>query len=109
MVDDQRQPWFTSAVFEVRQTAAFAEWLNALGDLAAQARVLERLRRLQGGNFGDSKSVGEGVSELRMDFGPGYRAYYVRRGKEVILLLCGGDKATQKHDIIQARKLAKEF
>ena len=96
-------------VIEVRQTATFSGWLAGLRDVRAQARVAERLRRLALGNTGDTRSVGDGVSELRIDYGPGYRAYYTRRGQEIVVLLCGGDKSTQASDIKAAKALAKEL
>ncbi|QHI99864.1 type II toxin-antitoxin system RelE/ParE family toxin [Xylophilus rhododendri] len=83
----------------------FSDWLNALRDKAAQARIRIRLRQVQTGNFGDCKSVGEGVSELRVHIGPGYRVYCGRHGKTVVLLLCGGDKASQASDITRAKEM----
>lgn len=94
--------------FSVTQTEQFAAWLKALRDLEGRARILKRLRRLADGHFGDCKAVGEGVSELRMFFGPGYRAYFTMVGDTVVLLLVGGDKDSQPRDIALARKLAKE-
>jgi len=95
-------------VIEVQETAIFSEWLSGLRDARAKAEVARRVRRLALGNPGDVKPVGEGVSELRIHFGPGYRVYYVQRGNLVIVLLCGGDKGTQAKDITLALKLAKE-
>ncbi len=95
-------------MFEVRRTAEFIDWLVELGDVQARARIAKRLDRLRDGNFGDAKSVGDGVSELRFTFGPGYRAYYTMRGRVVVILLCGGDKRSQKRDIERAIYLAKE-
>ena len=95
-------------MIEVRQTALFAAWLRDLRDLKARVRIAVRIERLQEGNFGDAKSVGQGVSELRIDYGPGYRVYYVRRGSTAVVLLCGGDKQTQDRDVARALKLAKE-
>lgn len=83
----------------------FTEWLNAMRDKGAQARIRVRLRRLEAGNFGDCKPVGGGVIELRVDTGPGYRAYLGRQGKAVVILLCGGDKGTQSADIKRAKDL----
>ena len=92
-------------MIQVRQTDTFAKWLKSL-DERVLARVNIRIRRLSLGNFGDVKAVGEGISELRIDYGPGYRVYFKRTGKEIILLLCGGDKRTQDRDIALAKKLA---
>lgn len=87
----------------------FQQWLDALRDVGARARVQMRLERLEEGLFGDSKPVGEGVCELRVDCGPGYRVYYARSGRTVILLLAGGDKGTQPRDIALAQKRWREF
>ena len=95
-------------MLQVVQTDAFTTWLSSLADVQAVARIGARIRRLELGNPGDVKSVGEGVSEMRIDFGPGYRVYFTRRGKTVVILLCGGDKRTQSKDITTARKMAKE-
>jgi putative addiction module killer protein len=94
---------------EVRQTAAFGEWLDALRDLRAAARIDARIGRLRRGLFGDAKAIGEGISELRVDYGPGYRIYFVRRGDTVVILLCGGDKGSQTRDIARAKALAAEL
>ena len=80
----------------------FREWLHALRDARARAKVRVRLNRVRLGNFGDAKPVGGGVYELRIPYGPGYRVYYARTGKRIILLLCGGDKSSQKRDIAKA-------
>jgi putative addiction module killer protein len=93
----------------VRRTAAFDVWLHSLKDERARARIDVRLRRLELGNPGDVKPVGSGVSELRVDYGPGYRVYFASRGKVLIVLLCGGDKRTQDKDIKQAIKMAAEL
>jgi putative addiction module killer protein len=95
-------------MLEVRQTDTFANWLRALKDANAVARITARIRRLELGNLGDVKPVGEGVSELRIDYGPGYRIYYVQQGNTVVILLCGGDKRTQNKDIRTAKQMAKE-
>jgi putative addiction module killer protein len=95
-------------MLEVRETEAFSEWLSNLRDVRARAEVARRVRRLALGNPGDVKPVGEGVSELRIHYGPGYRVYYVQRGNILIILLCGGDKSGQSRDIALALKLAKE-
>ena len=91
---------------EVRQTAEFAEWLARLRDLRARARIAARIERLGFGLTGDAKSVGSGVSELRIDYGPGYRVYFARRGNELVILLCGGDKGAQDRDIAKAKEMA---
>lgn len=92
----------------IRETETFSAWLRALRDPQAQAKIAGRIRRLVFGNPGDVKPVGEGISELRVHHGPGYRVYFVQRGTELIVLLCGGDKSTQAKDIAKAKKLAKE-
>ena len=102
-------------VIEVRQyrTAAgeipFESWLAGLGDAKAQARIAARLDRLAAGNFGDCKPIGHGVSELRIDYGPGYRVYHSRIGREFVLLLCGGTKRRQFADIARAIEYLKDF
>jgi len=93
----------------VYQTAEFSTWLKGLKDNVAQARILVRIKRFEEGNFGDVKSVGEGVYEARFTFGPGYRIYYVKRGEEITILLCGGDKGSQEDDIRNAKIIAKEI
>lgn len=92
----------------VRRTPEFDRWLRRLRDVRAQARVAERLHRLAGGNPGDVKPVGEGVSEMRIDVGPGYRVYYRRHGDDLVVLY-GGDKDTQEQDIRFAQALAREL
>ena len=92
-------------MFAIRQTETFAKWLGDLSDSRAAERVAQRLVRLQSGLLGDVKPVGEGISELRIDYGPGYRVYFVQRGRVLIVLLCGGDKRTQRQDINQAKAL----
>jgi putative addiction module killer protein len=93
-------------LFEIRQTQSFSIWLRELRDRQARARILVRIDRLMLGNPGDVRMVGDGVSELRIDYGPGYRVYYVRRGTTLIVLLAGGDKRTQNRDIETAHRLA---
>jgi putative addiction module killer protein len=93
---------------EIRQTVAYRKWFDGLKDEVAQGRILIRLRRLSLGNFGDMKPVGGGVSELRIDYGPGYRVYLKRHGNTLVLLLAGGDKKSQARDIARAKKLAAE-
>ena len=96
-------------MIEIRKTAEFAQWLDGLRDMKARARVQARLDRMAEGNPGDVKPVGEGVSELRIDFGPGYRVYFKSRGHEIIILLAGGDKQTQANDIKVALRLARNL
>ena len=91
---------------EVRQTAEFSGWLSDLKDQRAKGKIVARIDRLALGNPGDVASVGEGVSELRIHYGPGYRVYFVQRGRVLIVLLCGGDKTTQEQDIKKAKSLA---
>lgn len=91
---------------ELRNTDVFARWLDDLRDIRARARIMVRIERLAMGNPGDVRAVGEGVSELRIDYGPGYRVYYIQQGKQLILLLAGGDKRTQARDIAVAKRLA---
>jgi len=93
-------------MFEIRQTDAYAKWFKELNDSRAKARINVRIRRLSLNNFGDVKPVGGGVSEMRIDYGPGYRIYFVQRGEEFVILLAGGDKKTQDKDIALAKELA---
>jgi putative addiction module killer protein len=93
-------------MFEIRQTEVYASWFSRLRDRQARARIDVRIRRLSLGNPGDVKPVGEGVSESRIDYGPGYRVYFMQRGSTVIVLLAGGDKRTQDRDIQTALELA---
>jgi len=94
---------------EIRQTEVYSRWFEELHDRQARARINIRIRRLSLGNPGDVKPVGEGVSELRIDYGPGYRVYFVQRGQACIILLAGGDKHTQERDIKTAREMAREL
>jgi putative addiction module killer protein len=96
-------------MIEIRKTEIFAKWLDGLRDIRGRARILARIERLAMGNPGDVKPMGEGVSELRIDYGPGYRVYYTRRGQELIILLAGGDKGTQAQDIKTALRLARNL
>jgi putative addiction module killer protein len=93
-------------IVEVRKTALFSAWMARLRDHRAQAKIAVRIDRLALGNPGDVEPVGEGVSELRIHYGPGYRVYFTRRGKALIVLLCGGDKGSQTKDIKTAKELA---
>lgn len=94
---------------EIRETQLFADWLDGLQDLKARARVQARIARLAAGNPGDAGPVGQGVSEMRIDHGPGYRVYYVRRGHDTVILLAGGDKRAQHRDIQTALRLARDL
>ncbi|MBL8125747.1 MAG: type II toxin-antitoxin system RelE/ParE family toxin [Pyrinomonadaceae bacterium] len=96
-------------MIEVRQTEVFSKWLTKLRDLRARARIQARIDRLELGSPGDVKSVGQGVSEMKIDYGPGYRVYFIRKGSELIVLLAGGDKGSQSSDIQKALRLAKEL
>lgn len=93
-------------MLEIRKTKTYAQWIDNLRDLQARARIQVRIERLAAGNPGNAKTVGEGVSELRIDYGPGYRVYFTKRGREVVILLAGGDKTTQAADIKIALRLA---
>jgi putative addiction module killer protein len=96
-------------MIEVRQTDEFRLWLGNLKDKRAARFIAARIVRTGGGNFGDVRPVGEGVIELRIDFGPGYRLYVVNRGPKIIILLCGGDKGSQARDIANAKRLARKL
>ena len=94
---------------EIRKTELFGKWIDGLKDVRARARILVRIERLAAGNPGDVRPVGEGVSELRIDYGPGYRVYYTQRARSVIILLAGGEKRTQDRDIRTALRLARSL
>ena len=96
-------------MIEIRKTENFAKWIDGLNDLRARARILVRVERLAAGNPGDVKAIGEGVSELRIDYGPGYRVYYKKHGQKVVILLAGGDKRTQAKNIKTALRLAQNL
>ena len=96
-------------MIEIRKTEIFARWIDELKDVRARARVLARIERLAAGNPGDVAPVGEGVSELRIDYGPGYRVYFKQTGRELIVLLAGGDKSSQAKDIKTALRLARNL
>ncbi|MBA4043618.1 MAG: hypothetical protein C0471_04250 [Erythrobacter sp.] len=100
---------YRGQAFELVETPVFSDWLGSLRDRRARAKVVTRLNRLADGNFGDHKSVKDGVFELRIDYGPGYRVYLFQRGKELVILLCGGDKRTQDADIANAKRLKEEI
>jgi len=95
--------------YELETTGDFDDWLDGLGDQVACKAIVKRLLRAQSGLFGDCESVGGGVSELRVHVGPGYRAYFVIRGRKLIVMLCGGSKKTQKRDIERAKEMANEL
>jgi putative addiction module killer protein len=92
---------------EVRQTEEFSAWLHRLRDANAGARIVARIRRMEQGNPGDTRSVGQGIMEMRIAYGPGYRVYYLHRGARIVILLCGGEKRTQWQDIKRAQMLAE--
>jgi len=96
-------------MMEIRKTDVYAKWLDGLKDIRARARVLVRVERLAAGNPGDAEPVGEGVSELRINYGPGYRVYYKQQGRELVILLAGGDKGSQSRDIKTALRLARNL
>ena len=93
---------------QIVQSDVFTAWLDNVKDERAAARIVTRIRRMEIGNAGDVRSVGDGVSEIRIDYGPGYRVYFARRGKTLVILLCGGDKKSQRKDIAVAKRMAKE-
>jgi putative addiction module killer protein len=96
-------------VIEIRETDTFKKWFGSLKDKRAKARIDVRIKRISLGNFGDVEPVGNGVSELRIDYGAGYRVYFVKRGNIIVILLCGGDKSTQSKDIQKAHDLARRL
>ena len=96
-------------VFEIRQTITFRAWFGGLRDMRAQAQIVRRIERVQTGNLGDVAVVGEGVREMRIHHGPGYRLYFIQRGREIIFLLSGGDKSSQARDIKAAIQMSKEL
>jgi putative addiction module killer protein len=94
---------------QIRRTKAYTDWIDRLKDGVARIRIALRVDRLEEGNPGDSRSVGSGIVEMKINFGPGYRVYYTQRGDEIILLLCGGDKSTQSKDIARAKLLLAQY
>ena len=102
-------PGYSGVVIELRKTERFAKWIDGLRDIRARARVQARIERLAAGQAGDAKPVGEGVSELRIDCGPGYRVYFKKRGRSLVILLAGGDKRAQSRDIQTALRLARDL
>ena len=97
------------AMFEIVQSITFSRWFQGLRDRHASARIVARLRNVSLGNLGDARSVGDGVSEMRLHYGPGFRLYFLHRGKTVIVLLCGGDKDSQDRDIEHAKQIARDW
>ena len=100
---------YISCMFEIRKTDVYAKWLEGLRDARARARVLVRVERLAAGNPGDVRPVGEGVSELRIDYGPGYRVYFKKQASKIVILLAGGVKRTQRDDVKTALRLARNL
>jgi len=96
-------------MIEIRKTDVFAKWIDGLQDIRARARILVRIERLAAGNPGDVKPVGEGVSEMRIDYGPGYRVYFKKIGQKIVILLAGGDKNSQSKDIKNALRLSRNL
>ncbi|MCG8338807.1 MAG: type II toxin-antitoxin system RelE/ParE family toxin [Proteobacteria bacterium] len=96
-------------MIEIRKTETFAKWIDGLSDIRTRARILVRIERLAAGNPGDVKPVGENISEMRIDYGPGYRVYYKKTGQTIVVILAGGDKRTQKKDIKKAQQLANNL
>ena len=108
-LDERASVTYKLRMREVRQTDIFASWMESLSDRRTVERIAQRIVRLQSGLLGDVKPVGDGVSELRVDHGPGYRVYFVQRGQVLIILLCGGDKGSQRRDIQRAKAIAAEL
>jgi putative addiction module killer protein len=108
-VDKQQSVNYSSHMVEIFRTAEFNKWLFGLSDTVSASRIQARIDRLGIGLFGDVKPVGNGVSELRVNYGPGYRIYFIQRGNKLIILLCGGDKSSQDRDISKAKAIAKEM
>lgn len=108
-LDSERSVLYKGQAFTVVETHGFAEWLGDLRDRKARTKIVGRIRRAAGGNFGDHRSVKGGVFEMRVDYGPGYRVYYFQRGEALVILLCGGDKRTQDADIAFAKRLKVEI
>ena len=108
-VDNLKIVLYKGQAFQLAETDEFHHWLGSLADRRAAARIVDRIKRASNGNFGDAKAVGSGVSEMRIDYGPGYRVFFFRRGKELVILLCGGDKKSQKADIARAVRMKEEI
>lgn len=108
-IDNSRNVLHKGQALSLEETLEFAKWLGGLRDRKAKAKIADRLKRASNGNFGDYRSVQGGVFEMRIDYGPGYRAYFFQRGKELVILVCGGDKRTQDADIAYAKRLKEEI
>ena len=108
-IDKPASVLYKGQAFQLAETDEFHNWLGSLADRRAKARIVDRIKRASNGNFGDAKAVGSGVSEMRIDYGPGYRVYFFRRGNELVILLCGGDKKSQRADIVQAMRMKEEI
>ena len=100
---------YNSLVIDIVESGTFKRWVRRLRDRRAVARINARLRNVSIGNFGDIRSIGDGISEMRIRYGPGYRLYFIRRGSTVVVLLCGGEKGTQQRDIERAKRLAQDW
>jgi len=101
--------WIQYYMYEIKSTKTFSHWLMKLKDLKGRIAVARRIERMEYGNFGDVKSIGASISELRIQTGPGYRVYFTKREEQIIILLVGGDKSTQSKDIEKAKKILKEM
>lgn len=108
-IDNAPSVLYEGQAFRVSETTEFAKWLGSLRDLRAATKIADRLKRAANGNFGDVESAGSGISEMRIDYGPGYRVYFFKHGNEIVILLCGGDKRTQNVDIVEARRLRAQI
>ncbi|MEO7178905.1 MAG: type II toxin-antitoxin system RelE/ParE family toxin [Allosphingosinicella sp.] len=108
-VDSSQSVRYKGQAFQLAETDAFHHWLGSLADRRAAARIVDRIKRASNGNFGDVKPLGSGVSEMRIDYGPGYRVYFFRRGKALVILLCGGDKKSQRADVTRAIRMKEEI
>lgn len=108
-LDSPTNVLYTGQAFHLEETPVFAKWLGSVRDRKAKTKIADRLKRASNGNFGDYRSVQGGVFELRVDYGPGYRVYFFQRGKELVILLCGGDKRTQDADVAHAKRLKAEI
>jgi putative addiction module killer protein len=108
-LDSSGNVLYRGQAFQLAETDEFHRWLGLLADRRAVARIIDRIKRASNGNFGDVKPAGSGVSEMRIDYGPGYRVYFFRQGKELVILLCGGDKKSQTSDIARAVWMKEEI